>query len=308
MSSIPEQIALAAQARLASQLTVVNALSHLAFGGIEKLIKLNFDTVKQSLQHTTASTQQWMAAQAPQDFVSLAAAQTTPQLEEILSYGRELASISGLARAEFLQALDDLSPLAQFAQVGPDAVTIKVTAPKLASPAVTIRARAQVKTKSKAPVTAPVLTTPKAQPQAKTRKANDSQMSLLTAADKKVVAIAKSPAKTEAVNPVSPQSADTPAAVITPSVKAAPAKPATTKPASAKVLIEKPQSKELPLAAVESKPAGEPVLEKKSAVKFPFPANPKKPGNKPSFPASTGRPGYKAKGSAATGAKKPVRQ
>lgn len=317
MSSIPEQIALAAQTRLASHLSVVNALSKLTFGGLEKLIKLNLDTVKQSLEHSTASTQQWMSAQAPQDFLSLAAAQNAPQLEEILSYGRELASISGLARTEFLQALGGLNPLTQFGQVGPDAVSIKVTTPALSAPVLSVENSTKVKAKSKTAVATPVVKKIKSKPEA--LKASDSQMSLLAGADKKVAAVAKSPksaAKVETANPLPAPSAAKPETVVATPVKAVTTKPAAPKATSkastaaveAKPLLEKSHSTELPLTSVAAKPAAEPVLEKKTAVKFPFPANPKKPGNKASFPATGGRPGYKAKASAATGAKKPVRQ
>lgn len=321
MSSIPEQIALAAQARMASQLTVVNALSNLALGGIEKLIKLNFDTVKQSLEHSTASTQQWMSAQQPQDFLSLAAARGAPQLEEILSYGRELASISGLARTEFLQALGGLNPLAELVQVAPDAVHIQVTAPVLSAALQPVENSTKAKAKNKTSVATPLVKKPKTKPEAKNLKANDSQMSLLAATDKKVGAITKTPAKAETVNPLPTPSATKPTTTLATPVKPATAKPVSKKPAAAKPvtkaktatietkpLLEKSLNTELPLATAETKPASEPVLEKKTAVKFPFPANPKKPGSKPAFPANNSRPGYKAKGSAATGAKKPVRQ
>lgn len=310
MSSIPEQIALAAQSRLASQITVVNALSKLAFGGIEKLIQLNFDTARQSLEHSTARTQEWISAQEPQDLLSLAAAQGAPQLEEILSYGRELASISGLARSEFLHALDGLKPLFQLGQVGPDAVSIKVTSTKLSAPSVAIQTKAKAKTARKIPLATsdatPLVQPAKVKPaklKLQAPKADDNQLSLLSGAEKK--AVLKSPAKAEVVNPSPLPPAETPA-VAKPAAK--PAAKTGAMVIESKPTIEKTSGKELPVAAAEAKPASEPVLEKKTAVKFPFPANPKKPASKPAFPASNARPGYKAKGSAATGAKKPVRQ
>jgi phasin family protein len=309
MSSIPEQIAVAAQTRLEIQLAVINALSNLAFGGIEKIIALNFNAVKKTLESSTAATQQLMSAQGPQDFLSLSTERNGPRLEEILSYSRELASISGNAREEFLQAV---STLGAFDLVGPNAVSVPVTT--AAAPKVKIALKATTEGKTKSTVTTataaiiPVTAKPSAKPVAKVPANDNTQLSLLSASDKKAAPVARTAAKKATTKAT--VKAIQPAEVKQIEVKSTKAKPAPTavEAATKKPVIESAPKQDLPISKVEAKPEVEAVPEKKTAVKFPFPVTPKKPGAKPSFPASPARPSYKAKGSAATGAKKPVRQ
>ncbi len=313
MSSIPEQIAVAAQTRLETQLAVINALSNLAFGGIEKIIALNFNAVKKTLESSTAATQQLMSAQGPQDFLSLSTERNGPRLEEILSYGRELASISGNVREEFLQAV---STLGKFDLVGSNAVSVPVTTPT--APKAKIAHKATTEDKTKSTVTAataaiiPVTAKPSAKPAAKVPANDNTQLSLLSAADKKVAPVARTSAKKATTKATTKATikATQPAEVKQIEVKSTKAKPAPTavEAATKKPVIESAPKQDLPTSKVEAKPEVEAVPEKKTAVKFPFPVTPKKPGAKPSFPASPARPSYKAKGSAATGAKKPVRQ
>ena len=295
MSSITEQISVAAQTTLASPIAVMNALSKTAFGSLEKLITLNINTVKQSLENSSAATQQLFSASKPQELLTLSATQTQPHIEKIMAYGRELADITIVARGEILQAFTPAVATAS------KAVSTKTAAP------VAIKAVEKVSSK-------PAIKSDSAAKPA-TKPATNTQLPLLAEAEvkpvKAVKQIAAKPAKPSdvkaiEVNTVSAKPSKKPEAKsvtkVTPETSAADVKPVAT-PVEAK-------ASPTPAPAVKhaAKPTVEAAVEKKSAVKMPFPASPAKQANKPSFPAVSTRPAYKAKGSAATGAKKPVRQ
>ncbi|MBI3285414.1 MAG: phasin family protein [Burkholderiales bacterium] len=303
MSLNPEQISAAAQTQLATQLTVIHALSSTAIGGVEKLITLNFNTVKQTLENAGATLRQLLAAQGPQDLLALGNAQAQPQMESMLAYGRAFAAISSATGAQLLQAVNGASQRSA------------VKTGSAAAPAVKPAAKAVLKTEVPSP--AKPTTKPAPQTLAKPVKAavqvGNPQLPLLAQAEAKTiaavaavaVAVAKPAArrtakKALAAKPVPPAVAagEAKAAVALASVAPAAAKTDATLPADSGL------AKPVPAAA----PARPVAAERKSAVKFPFPPATKLQSGKPAFPNANAKPAYKAKGSAATGAKKPVRQ
>ena len=332
MSLLTEQLSSAAQNQLAKQIAVFQAWSQLAFGGLEKLIALNFNTAKQSLENANSVTHELFAVKQAQELLDLSRSQAQPQLEKILSYGRELASISSDTWAELWQIVSKQGTVAATVTVA--ATTVATPAPK-AIPA--SAAKPAAKKLAAKPIAATKQLTLLVEPEARAAKAPAKAKTVAKVAEKPVAKVAAKPAakaplakaeikpasaKTEAAKKplktsattveVAPAAPATPVPVITP-VAPLPAATITTiektlekkttpakKPAAKAVT---PDSAEV--TAADSKPAAS--TEKKSAVKFPFPATPnlkKAPG----FPANNGKPAYKAKSSAATGAKKPVRQ
>ncbi|MFZ6772814.1 phasin family protein [Undibacterium sp. SXout7W] len=344
MSLIPEQISAAAQTQLSTQLDAIQALSNATFGGLEKLIALHLNTVKQSLDTVSAATQQLLTASTPQELLALTTAKTPAPLDAFLSYGREIADISINARATFFQAVS--------ASGAPVVTTLEFNFPPQKE--TVAKSTAPTKTSKKTsstlvidvPVVAPVskAATPEQKPSSEQKPATEKiasvvvaekQLPLLTETESSKPATAVVSASTpvitkSSISPVSTQTTTTnkTTAGATPTAPAAttPAKPVvaaakTTKPVTAKPTPALNANAAAPVKAAAIKPAVKTVTppvaapvavkavpEKKSAVKFPFPPKQKTQNGKPALAGTSNQPAYKAKASAATGAKKPVRQ
>ncbi|MFZ6742088.1 TIGR01841 family phasin [Undibacterium sp. JH2W] len=330
MSLLTEQLSSAAQNQLATQISVFQAWSQTAFGGLEKLIALNFNTAKQSLENANSVTRELFAVKQAQELLDVSRAHGQPQLEKLLSYGRELVSISRDTRAELWQIVS--TPGAAASTTAVSTITAKTSAPEALAPSVSVSKPATKKPAKAKPIAATKQLTLLAESEAKPAKtpgkpkpaaklADQAPAKAATqAADKaqvtKQAEVKPTSAKpviqknqpgsnivADEVKPVPPLATATVAAVTTPAPTAATTeKNPEKKTVSTKKTAAKPVSK---ASLANSEPAA--TEEKKSAVKFPFPAvsSLKKA---PAFPANGGKPAYKAKSSAATGAKKPVRQ
>ena len=101
MFAIPEQFSNATKANFEAQFAIFSALSAKAFEGVEKLVDLNINAAKASLEETSETARQLLAAKDPQEFFSLTAAQAQPTAEKAISYTRQLASIAAGTQAEF---------------------------------------------------------------------------------------------------------------------------------------------------------------------------------------------------------------
>ncbi|MFZ6870545.1 TIGR01841 family phasin [Undibacterium sp. Di27W] len=330
MSLLTEQLSSAAQNQLATQISVFQAWSQTAFGGLEKLIALNFNTAKQSLENANSVTRELFAVKQAQELLDVSRAQGQPQLEKLLSYGRELVSISRDTRAELWHIVS--TPGLSATTATTPTVTAKTIAPEVPAPSAPVSKPATKKPASAKPIAATKQLTLLAEPEAKPVKTVSKPKPAAKLADKapvktatqpaakaqvaKQVEVKPAPAKSanqkiqsssniaaDEVKPVSPIATANVAAVTTPaSTVIATEKNPEKKTVSTKKTAAKTVSKASPAS---SEPSA--TEEKKSAVKFPFPAvsSLKKA---PAFPANGGKPAYKAKSSAATGAKKPVRQ
>jgi phasin family protein len=106
MSSIPEQFSNATKANLEAQFAIFSTLTNKAFEGVEKFVDLNLTAAKASLEESSVTTKQLLAAKDPQEFFSLTAAQAQPTAEKALAYGRHLATIASGTQAEFSKAAE----------------------------------------------------------------------------------------------------------------------------------------------------------------------------------------------------------
>lgn len=303
MSSISEQISAVAKTTLANPLAVINALTKTAFDGIEKIIALNMNTVKQSLESSTTVTREIFAVSKPQDLIAFGTAQ--PHIEKIVSYGRELADISAQTRSEFLRSLTQsdevITPVISHTMAKPAALAI---APKVEKKSIVeSKVQSNVPSNKQLPllVEAEVKVAKKAAPNAKKDEKLPTANKITPIAaplDIKTVAAKPTPiAKPAAKKSVEPAL-----------IEAKPISNTTTKPATMELDATPVASNPEIVSAIKTTPLSESIPEKKTAVKMPFPASPIKKAAKPAFPTVSTRPAYKAKGSAATGAKKPVRQ
>jgi phasin family protein len=106
MFAIPEQFSNATKANFEQQFAVFSSLTAKAFEGMEKLVELNITAAKASLEESSAATRQLLAAKDPQEFFSLAAAQTQPTAEKAMSYSKQVAAIVAGTQAEFTSAAE----------------------------------------------------------------------------------------------------------------------------------------------------------------------------------------------------------
>lgn len=106
MFSIPEQFSNATKANFEAQFAIFSTLTNKAFEGVEKFVDLNLTAAKASLEESSATTKQLLAAKDPQEFFSLASAQAQPNAEKTIAYGRHLATIATSTGAEFSKAAE----------------------------------------------------------------------------------------------------------------------------------------------------------------------------------------------------------
>lgn len=101
MFSFQEQFSAATKAHIEAQIAMLNTLTNKTLENIEKVIQLNVTAAKTSLEESSATAKQLVAAKDVQEFFSLASAQAQPNAEKTLAYGRNLVSIASGAQADF---------------------------------------------------------------------------------------------------------------------------------------------------------------------------------------------------------------
>ena len=119
MFSFQEQLSAATKSNLEAQIAFMTSFTNKAFEGIEKVIDLNMNVAKASLEESAANVQQLLSAKDAQEFFSLTAAQAQPTAEKALSYGRHLAGIASSTQAEFTKAAE-----AQIAETNRKVITL----------------------------------------------------------------------------------------------------------------------------------------------------------------------------------------
>jgi phasin family protein len=106
MLNFQETLSAATKTNLESQLALITALSSKTFESFEKVVDLNLNVAKASLEESTSAVQQLLGAKDAQEFFSISAAQAQPTAEKALAYGRHLASIASSTQAEFTKAAE----------------------------------------------------------------------------------------------------------------------------------------------------------------------------------------------------------
>lgn len=106
MFTIPEQFSSASKANLEAQMALLNTLANKTFESVEKVIDLNLNAAKTSLEESNAASKQFLAAKDAQEWLSLAAAQAQPNAEKALAYGRHLMTIASGMQTELSKAAE----------------------------------------------------------------------------------------------------------------------------------------------------------------------------------------------------------
>lgn len=95
-----DQISETARANLENQFALYADFTNKALESFEKLVNLNLTAGRASVEEATAATRQMLAAKDPQEFMSLVAAQTRPNIDKAVSYGGHLVNIAAGMQTE----------------------------------------------------------------------------------------------------------------------------------------------------------------------------------------------------------------
>lgn len=98
MSNLPEQFSAARKAQLEAQLDAFRHFSGQAVENTEKLIALNLQTTRASVEKSTAALQQLLTAKDPRDLFALTT-HSRDSFDSLLAYSRALFGIADSARA-----------------------------------------------------------------------------------------------------------------------------------------------------------------------------------------------------------------
>ena len=102
----PEEFSAATKNHFEAQMAMITALTGKAMESVEKLVDLNMNAVKASLEESSMAARQLMAAKDPQEFLAMTSAQTQPSNEKAMAYSRHLAAITQDTQAEFTKAAE----------------------------------------------------------------------------------------------------------------------------------------------------------------------------------------------------------
>lgn len=119
MSTLPEQFSAARKSQVEAQINFFQNYASTAVQNTEKLLALNLNTTRASMEKSSAAVRQLLSAQDPRDLFALTT-QTQENFESLLAYGRELFSIaSGSQVALLKQAVPVIAPPVQEAPRAP---------------------------------------------------------------------------------------------------------------------------------------------------------------------------------------------
>jgi phasin family protein len=107
MFPMNEQFVDAAKTNLEAQLSIVTELSTKAIESIQQVIDLNLNAAKASTEDSAAAARRLLAAEDPQEFLSLTVAQAQPAAAKAIAYNLHLAAIAAATQAEIARAAEE---------------------------------------------------------------------------------------------------------------------------------------------------------------------------------------------------------
>jgi phasin family protein len=106
MFPVTEQFSAATKANFDAQISLITALTGKIFEGVEKIVDLNLNAAKTSIEESTAAAKQLLAAKDAQEFFTLSTSHAQPTAEKALAYGRHLAAIASSTQAEITKTAE----------------------------------------------------------------------------------------------------------------------------------------------------------------------------------------------------------
>ncbi|HEY8609037.1 MAG TPA: phasin family protein [Noviherbaspirillum sp.] len=95
-----DQISETTRASVESQIALYTEFTSKALENFEKLVTLNLTAGRASLEEAAAASRQILGAKDPQEFMSLVAAQTRPNIDKAVSYGGHLVNIAASMQSD----------------------------------------------------------------------------------------------------------------------------------------------------------------------------------------------------------------
>jgi len=102
-----EQFINAVKTSLEAQVSYLATLTAKAFESTEKVVDLNLNAAKASMEESTVIARQLLASKDLQEFLSLAAALPQPTAAKAMAYSRHLANIASDTQAEFTRVTEE---------------------------------------------------------------------------------------------------------------------------------------------------------------------------------------------------------
>jgi phasin family protein len=99
-----EQLTSVARASLETQIAVATTVSTAALDSARKVMDLNLNAARASLEDCAEVTRQFLGARDPQEFASIATSQAQPAVAKAIAYSRHLAGIATDTQVELTQA------------------------------------------------------------------------------------------------------------------------------------------------------------------------------------------------------------
>lgn len=107
MHNPTEHFSTVARSQMQAQLGLASYLTETLIDSMQKLIGLNLNATKVSLDTMLTGTQQLLAAKDAQEFFSLSTHQAQTHAEIVMTYARHLASIGSDAQVELSRAAEE---------------------------------------------------------------------------------------------------------------------------------------------------------------------------------------------------------
>lgn len=106
MNPLSEQMSAATKAQIEAQIELLNTLTAQTVSSVEKIIALNVDATKSTIDGATSTARQLLTSRDPREAVSITGAQTQPAAERAQEYSRSLVDIVSKTQAEFTQTVE----------------------------------------------------------------------------------------------------------------------------------------------------------------------------------------------------------
>lgn len=106
MNPLSEQMSAATKAQIEAQIELLNTLTTRTVESVEKIIALNVDATKSTIDGATSTVRQLLASRDPQEAASITGSQAQPAAERAQEYSRSLVDIVSKTQAEFTQTVE----------------------------------------------------------------------------------------------------------------------------------------------------------------------------------------------------------
>jgi|SRR5471032_1629653 len=106
MFSNSSQFASASKSLLESQLNALSELTNITVQGMQKIIALNTEILKEHTTEATEATKKFLAAKDMQAFFAMATEHVKPQVEKISAYHHHFSEITSSTKRKFSEMAD----------------------------------------------------------------------------------------------------------------------------------------------------------------------------------------------------------